>query len=174
MALLKIHTYPDPILREECVPVVEFDGALKQLAADMAETMYASDGIGLAAPQVGIPKAFIVLDVASPEERGKEVLSLANPSVVASEGTIEFEEGCLSLPELTVPMKRSASVTVAAQDLDGKAIEVQAEGLLAIALQHEIDHLHGRLLVDYLSPLKRPGVVRKLKKIKAGDAPEVE
>ncbi len=174
MALLKITTYPDPVLREECTPVTQFDDALKQLAADMAETMYASDGIGLAAPQVGIAKAFIVLDVASAEERGKEVLSLANPKIVANDGTIEFEEGCLSLPELTVPMKRSATVTVAAQDLDGKTIEVHAEGLLAIVLQHEIDHLHGRLLVDYLSPLKRPGVVRKLKKLKIGEAPEVD
>jgi peptide deformylase len=166
MALLEIRTYPDPVLREECQPVTEFDEALRVLAENMAETMYANDGIGLAAPQVGLTRSFLVVDSASPEERGKEVLALANPRITDSEGTIEFEEGCLSLPELTVPTTRKARVTVAAQDLEGNDIEIVAEGLLAIVLQHEIDHLHGRLLVDYVSPLRRASVVRKLKKIK--------
>jgi peptide deformylase len=166
MALLEIRTYPDPILREECQPVKVFDDALRTLAENMAETMYASDGIGLAAPQVGIVSSFLVVDSASPEERGKAVLALANPVITESDGAIEFEEGCLSLPELTVPTTRKARVTVAAQDLEGNDIEVVAEGLLAIVLQHEIDHLHGRLLVDYVAPLRRASVIRKLKKIK--------
>lgn len=172
MALLEIRTYPDPVLREECTPVTEFDDALRKIAEDMAETMYANDGIGLAAPQVGVTRSFLVVDPASPEERGREVLALANPVITDSDGSIEFEEGCLSLPELTVPTTRKARVTVAAQDLEGNEIEVTAEGLLAIVLQHEIDHLHGRLLVDYVSPLKRASVVRKLKKLKEADGKE--
>ncbi len=166
MALLEIRTYPDPVLREECQPVTTFDEALKTLAEDMAETMYANDGIGLAAPQVGVLNSFLVVDPASPEDRGKAVLALANPQITESDGTIEFEEGCLSLPELTVPTTRKAKIKVHAQDLEGNEIEVLAEGLLAIVLQHEIDHLHGRLLVDYVSPLRRASVIRKLKKLK--------
>ncbi len=166
MALLEIRTYPDPVLREECAPVTDFGDALKKLAEDMAETMYANEGIGLAAPQVGVAHSFLVVDPASPEDRGREVLALANPIITESDGTVEFEEGCLSLPELTVPTTRKARVKVAAQDLDGNGIEVTAEGLLAIVLQHEIDHLHGRLLVDYVSPLRRTSVIRKLKKLK--------
>ncbi len=173
MALLEIRTYPDPVLREECQPVTDFDDALKKLAEDMAETMYASDGIGLAAPQVGIAKAFLVVDPSSPEERGRTILALANPVITESDGAIEFEEGCLSLPELTVPTTRKAMVKVTAQDLDGNNIEVVAEGLLAIVLQHEIDHLHGRLLVDYVSPLRRASVIRKLKKLKEQDGEDV-
>lgn len=173
MALLEIRTYPDPVLREECAPVTSFGDGLKKLAEDMAETMYASDGIGLAAPQVGVASSFLVVDPASPDERGREVLALANPVITEAEGSIEFEEGCLSLPELTVPTTRKARIKVTAQDLDGNGIEVTAEGLLAIVLQHEIDHLHGRLLVDYVSPLRRASVVRKLKKLKDAAGQEV-
>ncbi len=166
MAKLEVRTYTDPVLREECQPVTEFGEPLRKLVLDMAETMYAEDGVGLAAPQVGINQQLIVLDTAGGEERGRSVLALANPEIVAGEGTIEWEEGCLSLPELTVPTTRQAKVTVRAQDVEGNPIEVTGEGLLSVALQHEIDHLHGRLLLDLLSPLRRRLAGRDLRKRK--------
>jgi len=166
MALLELHTYPDEALRLECEPVTRFDEDLARLVGDMAQTMYAEDGVGLAAPQVGINKRLLILDVAPREERGRKLLVAVNPEVVAGEGEIEWEEGCLSLPEVTIRMQRQATVTVKAQDLQGQEYEVEAEGLLAVALQHEIDHLDGVLLIDHLPVLKRRLVVRDLKRLK--------
>jgi len=163
---MEIKTYPDDVLREECTPITEFDDQLKKLVMDMAETMYANDGVGLAAPQVGVTKQLIVLDVASGEERGKRVFALANPEIVEKEDSIEWDEGCLSLPEVSVRMQRHGKVKVRAQDIDGNTIEIEGTGLLGVALQHEIDHLTGTLLVDYIPTLKRRMVIRDLKKHK--------
>lgn len=166
MALMEIKTYPDAVLREDCTPVTEFDAAFRELVMDMAETMYANDGVGLAAPQVGLSKNLIILDVASGDERGKQFLALANPRIVEKEGTIEWDEGCLSLPEVNVRMQRHERVKVRAQDVEGNEIELEGTDLLGVALQHEIDHLTGTLLIDYIPTLKRRMVTRDLKKLK--------
>lgn len=166
MARLPIRTFPDPVLLLKAEPVTTFGEPLMKLARDMGETMYAADGVGLAAPQVGLALRLIVLDTASDEERGKALLALANPEVVAREGELEWEEGCLSLPGVTVPTHRSAKVTVKAQDMAGNPMEVHGEGLLAIALQHEIDHLEGKLLLDHTGKLKRASLVRELQRRK--------
>ena len=174
MALLEILTYPDPLLRAENTPVTTFDEELGQLVQNMAETMYANDGVGLAAPQVGVNKNLIILDVGPGEERGHHLLVLANPELIEGDGAIEWDEGCLSLPEVTVRMKRHASVKIAYQDLEGTELEIAGNELLAIALQHEMDHLKGRLLIDYLSPLKRRVVARELKRYKEHGPDEYE
>lgn len=166
MALLPVVTYPDPVLRETSTRVESFDAELAKLAADMAETMYASNGVGLAAPQIGLAKRLIVVDPGSGEEKGKQLMTLVNPEIVESDGIIEYDEGCLSLPNLSVHMTRKGRVKVKAQSASGEAFEVTGEGLLAIVLQHEIDHLNGVLLLDYISPLKRRLVVRDLKELK--------
>jgi peptide deformylase len=166
MALMEIRTYPDDVLREECTPVTEFGEALRELVMDMAETMYSNDGVGLAAPQVGLSKNLIVLDVASGDERGKQFLALANPKIVEKEGAIEWDEGCLSLPEVSVRMERHGRVKVRAQDVDGNEFEVEGTDLLAVALQHEIDHLTGTLLIDYIPTLRRRMVLRDLTRLK--------
>ncbi len=165
MARLPIRTFPDPVLLLKAEPVTIFDDSIVKLARDMAETMYAADGVGLAAPQVGLALRLIVLDVSPEEERGKP-LALVNPEIVSREDEIEWEEGCLSLPGITVPTKRSGKVVVKAQDVTGKPLQVVGEGLLAVALQHEIDHLEGRLLLDQASKLKRPLLERELKRRK--------
>lgn len=165
MARLPIRTFPDPVLLETAKPVTTFDDKLATLAKDMAETMYAADGVGLAAPQVGLSIRLIVLDVAPEEQRGRP-MTFVNPEIVRRETEIEWEEGCLSLPGITVPTKRSGIVTVKAQDVAGNAFEVTGDGLLAVALQHEIDHLEGRLLLDHASRLKRPLLERELKRKK--------
>lgn len=159
---LKIH--PDPVLREKCAPVEQFDEELKQLVLNMAETMWGADGIGLAAPQIGVAKRLLVLDVAPAEERGKNLLVLANPRIVEQDGEIEWEEGCLSVPGMTVKVKRSNRVVVEAQDLEGNEIRVEGEELPAVALQHEMDHLDGILMFDYLSPLRRRLALREYRK----------
>ena len=160
MALLEIRTYPDPVLKKVAEPVVEFGPELARLVRDMAETMYASDGVGLAAPQVGVSRRLIILDVGSGEERGKQVLVLANPEIVSREGEVQWEEGCLSLPSVSLKMRRSARVVVRGQDLEGGEVEVEGDELLAVALQHEIDHLDGLVLFDRLSPVRRRLVLR--------------
>lgn len=166
MALLELKTYPDPVLREPCERVVEFNDELKTLALDMAETMYANDGLGLAAPQVGVSKQLIVMDVAPPDERGKSILVLVNPEILESEGTVDWDEGCLSLPDVSVEVTRKARVRVKARSLLGEEIELEADELFAVAIQHEMDHLAGKLLVDYLPPLRRRMVTRELRKLK--------
>jgi peptide deformylase len=167
MATLRIRTFPDPVLRSQAEPVTLFNAELKTLAMDMAETMYANLGVGLAAPQVGVSLRLIVLDVSPPEERGKNLVCLVNPELVEGEGELEWSEACLSLPELNVSTCRKARVKVRGQDLDGQPLEVEATELFSVALQHEMDHLEGLLLLDKLPVLKRRMAARDLKKLAA-------
>src|SRR5689334_16605388 len=156
MALRQILKYPDPSLRRPARPVAEIGGDLVRLLDDLAETMYAAPGVGLAATQVGADERALVLDVHDPDEApGKRLLKLINPVIAEREGEILWEEGCLSVPELTAPVKRARRVLVRAWTPDQKEIEVEGEELLAVALQHEIDHLDGKLFLDRLSRLKR-------------------
>lgn len=164
MALLKIRHYPDPVLKKVAAPVTEFDESLRQLASDMAETMYAAPGVGLAAPQVGISKRLAVIDCSARDEEA-QLLIMVNPEVISGEGDSCEEEGCLSVPEYYAKVDRYARVQVRFQDLDEKTHVIEAEGLTAIACQHEIDHLDGILFVDHLSPLKRSIFRKKWKKI---------
>ena len=159
MSLLKIHHYPDPVLKQKAVPVTTFDAGLRQLAGDMLDTMYAAPGVGLAAPQVGVSKRLIVLDCSS-KDGERQPLVAVNPEIVGREGDSCEEEGCLSVPEYYAKVPRSAVVRVRFHDLEGTLREVEADGLWAICFQHEIDHLDGLLFVDRLSPLKR-GLFRK-------------
>jgi len=164
MATLPIITLPDPILRKLSKPVERVDDELRRLMDDMLETMYAAPGVGLAAVQVGVPRRLIVLDVSKDEEQ-PEPLFMANPEIVALGPEARLhEEGCLSIPEVLVEIERPASVTVRYLDRLGESKELTAEGLLATAIQHEINHLDGKLIIDFLSPLKRDMVVRKFKK----------
>jgi peptide deformylase len=156
MPLLRILEYPDPVLKTRARPVANLTGDVAQLVESMTETMYAAPGIGLAAPQVGVSARVIVLDVrAADGESGKGLLRLVNPEIVEREGEIVWEEGCLSVPDLTTPVTRARRVVVRAWTPEEREIEVEADELLAVALQHEIDHLEGTLLVDRLSRLKR-------------------
>lgn len=164
MALMKIYHYPEPVLKQQASPVTSFDDSLRQLADDMAETMYAAPGVGLAAPQVGISKQLTVIDCSSQDEP-PQLIALANPEIIARDGEVFEEEGCLSVPGFFAKIKRSAIVKVRYQDLTGQPQELDAEGLLAIACQHEIDHLNGVLFVDHLSPLKRSIFRKKWQKI---------
>ena len=126
--------------------------------------MWANDGVGLAAPQIGVAKRLLVLDVATGEDRGKNLIVLSNPEIIEREGEIEWEEGCLSVPGMTVKVKRSNRVVVEAQDLDGNTVRVEGEELPAVALQHEMDHLDGVLMFDYLSPLRRRMALKEYRK----------
>lgn len=166
MSILPIVTLPDPVLRQVSAPVEHVDAGLVKLADDMLETMYDAPGIGLAAIQVGVPKRLIVLDVSDNEEH-PEPLTLFNPEIVRIEGdrTRVHEEGCLSIPDFHVEIERPANIVVGYVDRDGKPRELAADGLLATALQHEIDHLNGKLIIDFLSRLKRDMVVRKFRKL---------
>ena len=166
MALLKIRHYPDPVLKKVAAPVAEFDESLRQLANDMAETMYAAPGVGLAAPQVGISKRLAVIDCSARDEDA-QLLVLVNPEIIDREGETCEEEGCLSVPEYYAKVNRSARVKVRFQDLDERSHIIEASGLTAIACQHEIDHLDGILFVDHLSPLKRSIFRKKWQKIQA-------
>ncbi|NJD57388.1 MAG: peptide deformylase [Nitrospirae bacterium] len=163
MAVLDIKKYPSPVLKKKAAPVSVFDEALQQLIEDMVETMYAAPGVGLAAPQVGISKRLAVIDISSRDEK-YPLIVLINPSIVKSEGEIEFEEGCLSIPEYTAKVKRSENLIVRAHDRAGTEVEIEAGGLLAIALQHEIDHLDGLLLIDRISPIKREFFKKRYRK----------
>jgi peptide deformylase len=164
MAKLPIITLPDPRLRKASEPVARVDDALRRLMDDMLETMYAAPGVGLAAVQVGRPIRLLVLDTAKDEEPPRP-LAMVNPEIVKlDKETRVHEEGCLSIPEVRVEIERPASLTVRYTDRDGKQKELSAEGLLATAIQHEIDHLNGKLIIDYLSRLKRDMIVRKFKK----------
>jgi peptide deformylase len=161
MALLPILRYPDERLRTRATPVTEFDDALRRLAADMAETMYEAPGIGLAATQVNVHRRLIVIDVSD----AKDALQVfVNPEVVAEDGAVEGEEGCLSVPGIYDSVERAERVRVRFQDLDGQPRTIDAEGLLAVCLQHEIDHLNGKVFVDYLSRLKQTRIRAKLEK----------
>jgi peptide deformylase len=161
MARLQILEYPDPRLRTRAEPVTVFDAALAKLAEDMFETMYAAPGVGLAATQVNVHKRLIVIDV-SEDKQGRVVY--INPELLALEGTGVMEEGCLSVPGIFDEVKRAARVRARYQDITGKTHEVELEGLAAVCLQHEMDHLDGKLFVDYLSDLKRERIRKKLDK----------
>ena len=165
MALLDIKLMGDPILREECAEVEEIDDELRRLASDMFDTMYASEGVGLAAPQVGVTKRLIVVD---PREEDVTPRALVNPRIVeASDETERAEEGCLSMPGLREVVERQAGVVVEAEDLDGETIRLDADGLHARVLLHEIDHLDGILFLDRVSPLKRKMLLKKWQKLQA-------
>jgi len=161
MAILEILEFPDPRLRTQAQPVVSFDEALGSLIDDMFETMYAAPGIGLAATQVNQHICLLVLDVSDSHDQPKVY---ANPRIVQEEGEQVCEEGCLSVPGIYASVKRAERVTVEAQDRHGVRFQETVEGLHAVCLQHEMDHLAGRLFVDYLSPLKRQMVRKKLDK----------
>ena len=171
MPVLPIITLPDPLLRKVSDPIEQVDAKLLKLADDMLETMYDAPGIGLAAVQVGIPKRLIVLDVAEDDGQPRP-MTLINPEILKlGEGMRLHEEGCLSIPDFHVEIERPARLTLGYIDREGKPRELEAEGLLATALQHEIDHLNGKLIIDFLTRLKRDIVVRKFKKLARGDAP---
>jgi len=163
MAVLEIRQYPDPVLKGGCKPVHDITQEIHALIEDMVETMYDAPGVGLAAPQVGVPLRLAVIDVSTEDEK-KPLLVLINPEIVAYEGEQEEEEGCLSVKGHYATVKRYAKVRVRAHDRDGKPFEMDGEGLLARAFQHELDHLDGMLFIDRLSPLKRDLLKRKLKK----------
>lgn len=162
---LKIVTYPNPLLGKTSQPISEVTDEIRQLAEEMAEVMYKSDGVGIAAPQVGQLHRLVVIDVTGPEKReGKMVL--VNPVVtpIPEGGLIESEEGCLSVPDYRAKVKRAGKVRVEATDLDGKPVSFEAEDLLSICVQHEVDHLDGKLFIDRISRLKRMMFENKLKK----------
>jgi len=161
--LLEILKYPHPTLAEKSKPVPETTHEIRQLADDMAETMYANQGVGLAAPQVGRSLRLVVIDLSGPDKR-EERINLVNPVITKAEGEQEDEEGCLSVRDYRANVKRAATVTVSATDLDGKPFCLEADGLLAVCLQHEIDHLDGVLFIDHLSRLKRAMYDKRVKR----------
>ena len=161
MALLHILEYPDPRLRKVAARVTGFGPDIEKLVADMAETMYAAPGVGLAATQVDVHKRVIVIDVSDTKD---QLQVFVNPVLVSAEGEAECEEGCLSVPGYYDKVTRAARVTVRAQDARGATFEVEAEGLLAVCIQHEMDHLEGKVFVEHLSPLKRARLLAKLRK----------
>ena len=161
MAVLPIKIYPDPILRDPGAVVSDFNLDLRKFLDSMADTMYHAEGIGLAAPQVGVSRRVAVVDVS---QESQERIDLVNPKIISKSGSVPSEEGCLSIPKYRETVKRSEKIVVQAQDGAGKEFELQAEGLLAICLQHEIDHLDGVLFIDHLSRLKRELFKRWLKK----------
>ena len=166
MALREICTYPDPVLRNKTARVERIDSALDRLIEDMVETMHAAPGVGLAANQVGVPLQLAVIDLSSREneEQRHPLLVIINPELIAMEGSVLEEEGCLSIPDYAEKVRRAARVKVRAQDRTGKQFELEAEGLMAKALQHEIDHLNGLLFVDRLSSLKKHLFKRRFRK----------
>jgi peptide deformylase len=161
MTKLAILEYPDPRLRKKAAPVTVVDDALRQLADNMLETMYAAKGVGLAATQVDVHKRMIVLDVS--EERDRPLV-LINPELLKLEGSDLAEEGCLSLPGIYDKLSRATHIRVRALGRDGQSFDMDADGLLAVCIQHEMDHLEGKLFVDYLSELKRQLIRRRLEK----------
>ncbi|SFM65363.1 peptide deformylase [Thermodesulforhabdus norvegica] len=165
MALLRIHTYPDPVLKQTAKPVGSVDSSVRKLINDMAETMYDAPGIGLAATQVGDLRRVIVLDLQKPEVQ-EGLIALVNPVIVHAEGRTKYEEGCLSVPGYYARVKRYERVRVKGLDPDGKEVVIDADGLLAIVLQHEIDHLDGYLFIDRLGPVARELFLRRWKKSK--------
>jgi peptide deformylase len=162
--LHEVLKYPHPVLARKGDPVTEFNAELEQLVAEMFDSMYAAEGIGLAAPQIGISRQITVIDV-SFNERPEEKLVLINPEILEREGSQVEDEGCLSLPDIREKVKRSAWVKVRAQNAKGEFFEVEGDDLLARALEHEIDHLHGILFIDRLSMLKRDLVQRRIRKL---------
>jgi len=165
MAVLEILKYPHPTLKKRSKEVDRIDGEVKKLIEDMTETMYQANGVGLAACQVGVPRRIIVVDV-SPIDSQQSFFAMINPEVITEEGEIDHEEGCLSVPDCFEKLQRREKIRVRGISLEGKEMEVAGEGILAIALQHEIDHINGILILDRISRLKREIYRDKLKKEK--------
>jgi peptide deformylase len=161
MALLQILAYPDPRLRKVAAPVAAVTPDIERLIHDMAETMYAAPGVGLAATQVDVHKRIVVIDVS---ETRDDLRVFVNPEIIASEGEAEFEEGCLSVPGYYDRVRRAARIRVRAKDARGQPFELEADGMLAVCIQHETEHLQGRIFVDHLSPLKRSRLAARLRK----------
>ena len=186
MALLTIYEVPHPILKQKARPVEVVDDGVRKLVSDMAETMYAAPGVGLAAPQVGVPLRVLVADIPVDEAgraeaqgrdesgRGKHLLALINPEVVEKKGETAYEEGCLSVPELYEPIPRAEEIVVRALSPDGQAITVTAKGFYAVVLQHEMDHLEGVTILDHVGKLKRSLYQSRRAKAKAKNAPPAE
>jgi peptide deformylase len=164
VTVLDILTYPDKFLKQQTAPVENIDGALQAIFNNMASTMYAAPGIGLAAPQVGIGQSFLIYDIA-PQEEGRDLHVLVNPKIVSREGEILSEnEGCLSVPDYRADVKRAERILVEGVDRDGNPLRFEADGMLAIVIQHEMDHLDGTLFIDHISTLKRQMYKRRIKK----------
>ena len=161
MAILEILQFPDPRLRQVCQPVAEVNAEIQQLVDDMVETMYAAPGIGLAAMQVNVAKRVIVIDIS---EEKDQPMCLINPEIIAAEGEEEMQEGCLSVPGYYENVTRAEKIRVTALDREGEKLEFEADDLLAVCIQHEIDHLDGTLFIDRISKLKREMYKRKVKK----------
>jgi peptide deformylase len=161
MAIREILVYPDPRLREVAQPVTQVDEEIRTLVEDMAETMYAAPGVGLAATQIGVARRVFVIDIAS-EDEPSNLLVFINPELFDLDGVQTYREGCLSFPGVAEDIKRAARVRVRALDRDGNPFELEAEGLLAVAVQHENDHLDGELMIDRVSPLRRRLMGRRL------------
>ena len=161
--ILDILKFPEPVLRTPARPVEAMTGETVELIQNMIETMYAAPGIGLAAPQVGVSRRIIVLDL-DHENPGANVIKLVNPVIREAGGEVVFEEGCLSVVDFTAEVKRAERVAVSGYDENGDDVDIEADGLLAVALQHEIDHIDGKLFIDRISRLKRDLYVRKLRK----------
>lgn len=161
MTILNILRYPDARLHKSAIPVTVFDDQLKRLARDLAETMYAAPGVGLAATQVDVHKQLIVVDVS---ERRDSLVTLVNPEIVESSGASDIEEGCLSVPGIYEMVPRAERVRVRAHDANGNAFTLEAQGLLAVCIQHEMDHLQGKVFVEYLSQLKQTRIRARLAK----------
>lgn len=171
MAHLSILKFPDPRLRRPAKTVTVFDSALEKLADDMVETMYFSEGIGLAAVQVNIPKRLITVDVSEDQDTP---MVMVNPVILTQSGEAISKEGCLSVPEYFESVSRAENITISYQDVAGNAHELAADGLLSICIQHEIDHLDGKLFVDYLSDLKRDKALRLMKKLSRAKKAQAE
>ena len=161
MAILNILNYPDERLRTKAAPVENVDGRIAQLVDDMFETMYTAPGIGLAATQVNVHQQIIVMDIT---EDKSQPLTFINPEIIAQDGVQAIDEGCLSVPGIYEPVERARHIQVRAIDKQGSSFEMEAEDLLAVCIQHEMDHLRGKLFVDYLSQLKRQRIRKKLQK----------
>ena len=161
MALLPILEYPDPRLKKVATPVAAVTADIRRLVRDLAETMYAAPGVGLAATQVNVHKRVLVIDISDHKD---DLRVFINPELLAAGGEAECEEGCLSVPGYYDKVTRAARVRVRAQDENGEAFELDAEGLLAVCIQHEMDHLEGKVFVEYLSPLKRARLAAKVRK----------
>ena len=167
MARLQLRYYPDPVLTTPAAEVVEFDADLAKLVEDMSETMYTDNGVGLAAPQVGVSQRVLVMDCGDPED--PEVASLyhfINPEILRRDGKIVWEEGCLSFPGLTVEVERAENIRVRAYDIEGHPFELELSGLEAVCVQHELDHLDGITLIDRVGPIRRRVALQKWKKLR--------
>ncbi|MGD8910290.1 MAG: peptide deformylase [Chromatiales bacterium] len=161
MAILDILHFPDPRLRNKAKPVAQVDDSIRRLVDDLLETMYQAPGIGLAATQVNVAKRVVVIDLS---EEKNEPLCLINPEILEKDGIEQMEEGCLSVPGIFEQVTRANKIRVRALDRQGNSFETEADGLLAVCIQHELDHLEGKLFVDYLSSLKRQRIRKKLEK----------